>query len=88
MSESYRVQVSLERRDDGGLRVWSDDVPELVLSHADADAVLRDLPLALAEILSAKLGNRVSIEELKELPRRAAQSVRNSAPRQYVARAA
>ena len=27
-STSYKVRVSIENRDDGGLRVWSEDLPE------------------------------------------------------------
>lgn len=38
---SIRIQFS--GREDGGLRIWSDDLPGLVLSHADAAAVWRDL---------------------------------------------
>ncbi len=67
-STSYKVRVSLERRDDGGLRVWSEDLPELVLSHADADKVIADIPRAMEAILSTRLGAAVHVEELATLP--------------------
>ena len=64
---SYKVGVCIEPRDDGGLRVWSEDLPELVLSHADADKVITDLPRALEVILSARLGLVVRVQELTAL---------------------
>ena len=64
----YKVRVSIERRDDGGLRAWSEDLPELVLSHADADQVIADIPRAMEVILSERLGARVRVEELETLP--------------------
>ena len=42
-----KVTVTFERRDDGGLRVWSDDVPGLLLSNPDANAVIGDVIPAL-----------------------------------------
>ncbi len=66
----YKVRVALEMRQDGGLRAWSDDLPELVLSHLDASAVLRDLPIALQTILSDRLGRTVEVSELLQLPER------------------
>ena len=65
---SYKVGVCIEPRDDGGLRVWSEDLPELVLSHSDADKVIADLPRALEVILSARLGLAVRVQELTALP--------------------
>lgn len=47
-----RITLCLERREDGGLRVWSDDVPGLVLSHSDAEKVMADVIPALELILS------------------------------------
>lgn len=46
-----RWTIIIERREDGGLRVWSDNVPGFVLSHRDKDAVLSDLGLALKVFL-------------------------------------
>jgi hypothetical protein len=42
-----RVVIVLEGRPDGGLRIYSDDVPGLVLSGPDPAKVLSDLPTAL-----------------------------------------
>ena len=61
---SARLTVNFMPREDGGLRAYSDDIPELVLSHANAQAVLDDVEPALAMILSAKLGYRVKVSPL------------------------
>lgn len=37
------ITLHTEAREDGGLRIWSNDVPGLVLSHSDPSAVWRDL---------------------------------------------
>lgn len=68
MSASYKVRVCMERREDGGLRVWSEDLPELVLSHPDAEKVIADIPRAMEAILSERLGGPVEVEELNALP--------------------
>ncbi len=89
---TYKVQVCIERRDDGGLRVWSDDLPELVLSHADAEAVIADIPRAMEAILSERLGSPVHVEELTALPpfdgRTAPSDDTGRASREFAARAA
>ena len=92
-STSYKVQVRIEARDDGGLRVWSDDLPELVLSHADAAKVIADIPRAMEAILSARLGRAVRVEELAALPALDAKGVSlervpPTALREFAARAA
>jgi hypothetical protein len=46
-----RITLHLERRDDGGLCVFSPDVPGLVLSHADPHKVFADIGLALEAVL-------------------------------------
>lgn len=43
--------ITIERREDSGLRVWSDDFPGLVLSHVNRDAVLSDLSVAIGIFL-------------------------------------
>ncbi|UHC14388.1 hypothetical protein LRS73_17675 [Methylobacterium currus] len=60
----FKVVVCLERRPDGGLRAWSDDVPEFVLSHRNVDALLADIKPALDIILSAKFGDNILAEPL------------------------
>jgi hypothetical protein len=47
-----KVTLHFDRRPDGGLRVYSDDVPGLVLSHRDASKVFQDLGPALEALLS------------------------------------
>jgi hypothetical protein len=39
-SRIFKLTVCFERRPDGGLRAYSDDVPGLVLSSLDVDGVL------------------------------------------------
>lgn len=64
--EMLKITVRFQRRDDGGLRAWSDDVPGFVLSHPDADAVLADVEPALETILSEMYGARVTVAPLAE----------------------
>ena len=45
-----RFYLICERRDDGGLRLTCPEVPGLVLSHADPDAVMRDVMTAIDAI--------------------------------------
>lgn len=93
-STSYKVRVCIEPREDGGLRAWSDDLPELVLSHADAEKVIADLPRAMEVILSERLGAPVQVEELANLPplgacRNVAERLpKGRASREFAARAA
>lgn len=61
---TFKVTVCFEERPGGGLRAWSDDVPGLVLSHADVDAVLADVAEALAAILSDQFGEEVRVQPL------------------------
>lgn len=50
--EQMEITVVFERREDGGLRVYSEDVPGFVLSHSDAGLILGDVQHALESILS------------------------------------
>lgn len=59
--EFGRISVVFEDRSDGGLRVYSDDVPGFVLSHPNADAVMADVEPALKVILSEMLGTPVTV---------------------------
>jgi hypothetical protein len=43
--------INFSSREDGGLRIWSDDIPGLILSHADPAQVLRDLGPAIGALL-------------------------------------
>lgn len=64
---AIRITVTFERRDDGGLYVYSDDLPGFVLSHLDAHAVVADIEPALAVFLSQKFSCAVSVRPLTEL---------------------
>jgi hypothetical protein len=66
-AETYKVVLHLERRWDGGLRVWSDDVPGLVLSNRDCSKVYADIKPALEFILTEALGFRVEAHLLGRL---------------------
>ena len=63
--EQFKVIVKLERREDGGLRAWSPDVPGLVLSNADPMKVAQALGPALAAILQEQLGCEVEVSRLE-----------------------
>ena len=86
--QSFKITVMIEPRPEGGLRVWSDDVPELVLSHPDSQAVLADLPVALSVILSNRLGSPVELSELVPLNPERLAGQRTAASREFAARAA
>ena len=63
-SDYFKVTVRLERRPDGGLRAYSDEVPGFVLSHSDPKAVMEDIKPALEQILSHVLKGKVIVERL------------------------
>jgi hypothetical protein len=62
--QSIKITVHFERRDDGGLRIWSDDLPGLNLSHRDPALALDDVKFALEGLITDMLGERVSVEPL------------------------
>jgi hypothetical protein len=62
--QSIKVTVHFERRADGGLRVWSEDLPGLTLSHQDPARVLADVKLAIEGLVTDMLGQRVRVEPL------------------------
>jgi len=62
-----KIIVTLESRDDGGLRAYSDDVPGFVLSHPNREAVLEDIRPVLETILSAMWGVTVVASPLRSL---------------------
>lgn len=64
---SFKIVVNVEMREDGGLRVWSADVPGLVLSHQDPQKVIDDIKPALETILSALMGCEVRADPLRPL---------------------
>lgn len=53
MSEDVEViTISISRRLDGGIRVWSDDLPGLVLSGSDPETVMSDVWPAIQVLLT------------------------------------
>lgn len=56
MIEPLEITIRIAEREDGGLRVWSDDVPGFVLSHAERGKVLADIGPALTRIFSEMKG--------------------------------
>jgi hypothetical protein len=62
-----KIVVVYERRHDGGLRAYSDDVPGFLLSHKDRDAVLKDVIPALEGILSELCGTPIVVRPLARL---------------------
>ena len=59
-----KVVVTLEDREDGGVRAYSEDIPGFLLSNSDPVAVLKDIEPALEEILSYRLKRPVIVKEL------------------------
>ena len=76
-NKKWIISVVFETRSDGGLRVYSDDVPGFMLSHSNAEAVCKDVKPALETIIGAMMNSRVTIEPVdksKSLPWFPAQS--------------
>lgn len=64
-AKTFKVIVMVQRRPGGGLRVWSDDVPGLVLSHKDPEMALANIAPVLEVILGEMLGHPVKAEEVR-----------------------
>ena len=91
--QSIKVTVHFERREDGGLTVWSEDLPGLTLSHRDPALVLDDVKAAIESLITDMLGERVRVEPLVELrevlhPETADKADIPSGIREYVSRIA
>lgn len=61
-SLGWQISVVFENRSDGGLRVYSDDVPGFMLSHPNAELVIADVEPALRTIISEKVGEPVNVK--------------------------
>jgi hypothetical protein len=61
------ICLTFEKRDDEGLRVYSDDVPGFVLAHSDPDTVFADIKPALETILSEMFSKHVTVGPLEQL---------------------
>ncbi len=66
--DNIKITIHLQRRPDGGLRVWSDDMPGLVLSHRDPERVLEDIIPAVETIVSEMMGQVMKASPLVPLP--------------------
>lgn len=64
---SPKITVCFERRPDGGLRAYSNDVPGLILSHTDIDGILADVTEALKTILSCKFKASMDVKPLGDI---------------------
>jgi hypothetical protein len=60
MPQATKLTVLYEWRADGGLRMWSDDVPGLVLSGADPLKVIADVAPAFEVMRPMKPGETVT----------------------------
>lgn len=56
---TWHVRLSFAPREDGGLRVWSEDVPGLVLSHKEWDAVFSDIGPVLKVMMLGPENDRI-----------------------------
>jgi hypothetical protein len=59
-----KITVTIEKRDDGGLYVYSADLPGFVLSHRNAQSVFSDIEPALSVFLSQKLDRALVVKPL------------------------
>jgi len=62
-----KIWLTFEKREDGGLRVYSEDVPGFILSHNDCNLAFSDIKEALETILSERLSARVTVDPLESL---------------------
>lgn len=49
-----RINIAIEERLDGGVRVWSEELPGLILSGPDQVLVIRDIGEAVVTLLRYK----------------------------------
>ena len=68
MEHPDKIVVVFAKRHDGGLRVFSDDVPGFLLSHIDVDAVMADVPIALSVIMSEMYDRPLRVDFHDEAP--------------------
>lgn len=61
---AFKVTVTFEAREDGGIRAFSDEVPGLILSSTDVDGLIADVPEALSVCLSHTLAAEVTVQPL------------------------
>ncbi len=61
----FTVEVFLQAREDGGLRVWSPQLPMFMLSHSDPIAVMKDVVPALETMLSHRENQRMVVTSVE-----------------------
>jgi hypothetical protein len=59
-----KISVTIEKRDDGGLYVYSNELPGFVLSHKNPQLVFKDIEIALSVFLSKKLDRTLAVKPL------------------------
>jgi hypothetical protein len=59
-----KITVTIEKRDDGGLYVYSNELPGFVLSHKNPQLVYKDIEPALSVFLSNKLDRTLAVRPL------------------------
>lgn len=62
-----KIVVTFERREDGGLRAYSNDVPGFVLSNQDPNKVIDAIVPAMEFILSSMWGVNVEADVLSPI---------------------
>jgi hypothetical protein len=67
MSELTVVTVTLQSREDGGLRVYSDDLPGLILSGSDRGHVVSKIAPAIQVLFERKGYRQVLVRPAKAL---------------------
>ena len=63
----FKITVNFEGRADGGLRAWSEEIPGLVLSHANVDELLADVPVAIQTIISHMVNREILVSPLGDI---------------------
>lgn len=63
----FKVTVTFEPREDGGVRAYSADVPGLVLSSRNVAGLIDDVPTVLQVCLSHQFQEQVLVEPLADI---------------------
>jgi hypothetical protein len=63
----FKLVVCFERRPDGRLRAWNEDVPEFVLLCENVEVLLADIRPAFEIMLLTKFGENIVAEPLVDL---------------------
>lgn len=56
-----KIEVHFERREDGGLRAYSHQLPGFAISHRDPDVVMEDVKVVLEVMLGEALDCPVAV---------------------------